>query len=115
MFFSQVNAVNYAGNTPLHTAAGLGKKEFVIALMAGGADPTLANGEGDTAKDICRDKEVSVVFRIRRNSSTSVVLLRAAYSSTCARLYCQINIIITSLWMTTCFCGCKIGCIPGFS
>lgn len=53
-----MNAVNYAGNSPLHTAAGREHKELVNILMAGGADPTMVNGEGDTAKDICRDKEV---------------------------------------------------------
>lgn len=47
-----VNAPTYAGNTPLHVAAGRRLKEIVALLMAYGANPALANGEGDFPSDL---------------------------------------------------------------
>ena len=40
------------GNTPLHIAAGRRLKEIVALLMAYGANPALANGEGDFPTDL---------------------------------------------------------------
>ncbi len=47
-----VNAPTFAGNTPLHIAAGRRLKEIVALLMAYGANPALANGEGDFPSDL---------------------------------------------------------------
>lgn len=47
-----VNAPTFAGNTPLHVAAGRRLKEIVALLMAYGANPALANGEGDFPSDL---------------------------------------------------------------
>ncbi len=47
-----VNAPTYSGNTPLHIAAGRRLKEIVALLMAYGANPALANGEGDFPSDL---------------------------------------------------------------
>ena len=40
------------GNTPLHIAAGRRLKEIVALLMAYGANPAIANGEGDFPSDL---------------------------------------------------------------
>lgn len=40
------------GNTPLHVAAGRRLKEIVALLMAYGANPSIANGEGDFPSDL---------------------------------------------------------------
>ena len=40
------------GNTPLHIAAGRKLKEIVALLMAYGANPAIANGEGDFPSDL---------------------------------------------------------------
>ncbi len=40
------------GNTPLHIAAGRRLKEIVALLMAYGANPAIANGEGDFPTDL---------------------------------------------------------------
>ena len=42
----------YPGNTPLHIAAGRRLKEIVALLMAYGANPAIANGEGDFPSDL---------------------------------------------------------------
>ena len=42
----------HVGNTPLHIAAGRRLKEIVALLMAYGANPALANGEGDFPTDL---------------------------------------------------------------
>lgn len=42
----------FPGNTPLHIAAGRRLKEIVALLMAYGANPALANGEGDFPTDL---------------------------------------------------------------
>ena len=47
-----VNAVTFSGNTPLHVAAGRRLKEIVALLMAYGANPAIANGEGDFPSDL---------------------------------------------------------------
>lgn len=47
-----VNATTFAGNTPLHIAAGRRLKEIVALLMAYGANPAIANGEGDFPTDL---------------------------------------------------------------
>lgn len=47
-----VNAATYAGNTPLHIAAGRKLKEIVALLMAYGANPAIPNGEGDFPSDL---------------------------------------------------------------
>ncbi|XP_019853663.1 PREDICTED: NF-kappa-B inhibitor cactus-like isoform X2 [Amphimedon queenslandica] len=47
-----VNAVTFSGNTPLHVAAGRRLKEIVALLMAYGANPSIANGEGDFPSDL---------------------------------------------------------------
>ena len=47
-----VNAPTFSGNTPLHIAAGRRLKEIVALLMAYGANPALANGEGDFPSDL---------------------------------------------------------------
>ena len=47
-----VNAATFAGNTPLHIAAGRRLKELVALLMAYGANPAIANGEGDFPSDL---------------------------------------------------------------
>lgn len=41
------NATTFAGNTPLHVASGRKMKEIVAVLMAYGANPGIANYEGD--------------------------------------------------------------------
>ena len=47
-----VNAATFSGNTPLHVAAGRRLKEIVALLMAYGANPAIANGEGDFPSDL---------------------------------------------------------------
>ena len=47
-----VNVATFAGNTPLHIAAGRRLKEIVALLMAYGANPAIANGEGDFPSDL---------------------------------------------------------------
>ena len=42
----------FSGNTPLHIAAGRRLKEIVALLMAYGANPAIANGEGDFPSDL---------------------------------------------------------------
>ena len=44
--------VDSLGNTPLHIAAGRKLKEIVALLMAYGANPAIANGEGDFPSDL---------------------------------------------------------------
>lgn len=47
-----MNVLTFAGNTPLHVAAGRRLKEIVALLMAYGANPAIANGEGDFPSDL---------------------------------------------------------------
>jgi len=49
---ANVNAATFAGNTPLHIGAGRRLKEIVALLMAYGANPAIANGEGDFPSDL---------------------------------------------------------------
>ena len=44
--------LGFLGNTPLHIAAGRRLKEIVALLMAYGANPAIANGEGDFPSDL---------------------------------------------------------------
>ena len=57
-----VNAQTFAGNTPLHVAAGRRLKEIVALLMAYGANPALANGEGDFPSDLPASLLVSFMY-----------------------------------------------------
>ncbi|CAB0044590.1 unnamed protein product [Trichogramma brassicae] len=44
----EIDATNELGNTPLHEAVGYGSKETIELLLRRGADPNLANAEGQT-------------------------------------------------------------------
>ncbi len=55
-----MNAATFSGNTPLHVAAGRRLKEIVALLMAYGANPAIANGEGDFPSDLPASLLVSV-------------------------------------------------------
>ena len=54
------------GNTPLHIAAGRRLKEIVALLMAYGANPAIANGEGDFPTDLPASLLVRPLDRSRR-------------------------------------------------
>lgn len=51
IYFTRLCAY-FTGNTPLHVAAGRRLKEIVALLMAYGANPAIANGEGDFPSDL---------------------------------------------------------------
>ncbi len=53
---ANLNATDYAGNTPLHIAAEMGYREIVQILCSNGADTTLKTLEGKTAADIAKEK-----------------------------------------------------------
>ena len=52
---ARVDARQSHGWTPLHSAAANGDAESVRALLSGGASATIANDEGQTARDLARE------------------------------------------------------------
>jgi hypothetical protein len=55
---TQVNARNYAGNTPLHLAAKKNLLSCAVALLAGGAAKDAENAEGRASYELCSDANV---------------------------------------------------------
>jgi ankyrin repeat protein len=53
---AQVNLANRTGFTPLHHAAENGSLSAARALLAAGADPDAANGQGQLPGDVARDR-----------------------------------------------------------
>lgn len=51
-------------NTPLHTAAMEGRAAVVKALLKGGADKTLTNSKGQTARDLAQEKGHTAVLAL---------------------------------------------------
>jgi len=50
---SSIDAPTTRGWTALHYASAFGERETVVALLAAGADPTLRNIDGRTAREEC--------------------------------------------------------------
>ncbi|MDQ1734550.1 MAG: uncharacterized protein QOH56_801 [Pseudonocardiales bacterium] len=59
-----IDARQRGGWTPLHAAVQNGDEESVQALLAAGADPSLANEDGATARDLAADRAVDDAVRI---------------------------------------------------
>ena len=59
---ADVNHVNSLGDTPLHMAVANGTKEVALqivkVLIGAGADPTIRNHKGKTARDMCKNPEL---------------------------------------------------------
>ncbi|CAJ2504054.1 Uu.00g114480.m01.CDS01 [Anthostomella pinea] len=59
---------NHHAPTPLHLAASQNSAPLVAGLLGkGGADPTIANGEGKTAFDLAGDRATRDAFRVARH------------------------------------------------
>ncbi len=58
---ADVNAFDHAGETPLHRAVRMKRKDFVEQLLVAGADPNLRNKEGKTPLDLSLQPPVPVI------------------------------------------------------
>lgn len=61
---ADVNVQDSAGETPLMNAASGASEAYVDLLLAHGADVTLRNNKGQTARDIAEDKGNSWIVRM---------------------------------------------------
>lgn len=60
--------VHHHAPTPLHLAAAQNAAALIVGLLArGGADPTLANGEGKTPFELAGDRATRDAFRVARH------------------------------------------------
>ena len=53
----EVNTQNEEGWTPLHKASNYGHVEVITALLAGGADKTIEDENGDTPVDVADNQD----------------------------------------------------------
>jgi hypothetical protein len=63
---ADVNSTSSEGDTPLHTAASLGNLEIVEVLIQNGADHTVKNDNGKTARDLAQEanhKDIAAKLR----------------------------------------------------
>ena len=58
-----INCKDRSGYTPLMEAAGEGQTDMVRALLACGADKSLANHRGSTASELAADPEIKAMLR----------------------------------------------------
>ncbi|KAF5877655.1 putative ankyrin repeat-containing protein [Botrytis fragariae] len=66
-FHFQPEEQNYHAPTPLHLAASLNSKLLVEGLLLkGNADPTIKNGDGKTAFELCGERSTRDAFRVCR-------------------------------------------------
>ncbi|TGO63403.1 hypothetical protein BCON_0013g00490 [Botryotinia convoluta] len=66
-FHFQPEEQNYHAPTPLHLAASLNSKLLVEGLLLkGNADPTINNGDGKTAFELCGERSTRDAFRVCR-------------------------------------------------
>ncbi|EMR90441.1 hypothetical protein ACHAP3_005913 [Botrytis cinerea] len=66
-FQFQPEEQNYHAPTPLHLAASLNSKLLVEGLLLkGNADPTIKNGDGKTAFELCGERSTRDAFRVCR-------------------------------------------------
>ncbi len=70
---AQVNAADQWGFTPLHEAARKGKQPVCITLLQRGADPALANAEGETPLRLAQSPAIREILSGARGSVVSVV------------------------------------------
>ncbi|KAF7935584.1 hypothetical protein EAE99_002564 [Botrytis elliptica] len=66
-FHFQPEVQNYHAPTPLHLAASLNSRLLVEGLLLkGNADPTIKNGDGKTAFELCGERSTRDAFRVCR-------------------------------------------------
>ncbi|KAF7930520.1 uncharacterized protein EAE98_004920 [Botrytis deweyae] len=66
-FHFQPEEQNYHAPTPLHLAASLNSRLLVEGLLLkGNADPTIKNGDGKTAFELCGERSTRDAFRVCR-------------------------------------------------
>ena len=63
---ADVNAVDTAGNTPLHCAARWDASEMAWVLIHQGADPHIRNSAGETAADVADSCKAFVTAAVLR-------------------------------------------------
>jgi len=110
-----VHSADENKRTSLHVTASQGHADFVVELLAAGADPTAVDVFHNTPlNDAVRHKHVDVADRLRKHNSSLKYKLQVCVGVTvcvCVCVcVCVFVFVSVCVWMHVCVCLCIIRC-----